>query len=199
MDNQEIFEKIAATYDSEERQKVNEQIVKEINKNLEAVDSKGTLLDFGCGTGEIGLKFLEQFTNVLFLDASKNMLAIVEAKLAALSSKKGQTLLADGRSGDSELADCIIVSQVLLHIVDTEEILRHLARMLKEQGTLLIVDYDKNPDVHSDKIHNGFDQQELAKCLKKIGFSTVVSHNFYQQDQLLMGKPATLFIMKAHK
>lgn len=190
MANKDIFDKMANSYDSEDRLEVGSHIIREAQKHVAQLETKNTLIDFGCGTGEIGLNFIQDFNQVLFLDVSENMLNVVEEKLAAAVIKNGKTMLIDEISNFRVEADCIIVSQVLLHIPDTEAVLTSLFHMLKTEGSLLIVDFDKNELVQSALVHNGFDQNKLADQLKKLGFSKVHSEIFFERDQLFMGQAA---------
>lgn len=199
MSNKEIFDKMAKTYDSKDRLMVIEEISRELKKAIKGLPSTKRLVDFGCGTGEIGLRFSEDFDEVFFLDVSQNMLDVVREKLHDRSIENGTTQLIDEETQLVREVDCIIVSQVLLHIPDTKAVIAQLFEMLKENGTLFIVDFDENKFVESDRIHTGFNQSNLIDLLKDTGFSQVNAHLFYERENLLMKQKAALFLMEAHK
>jgi 2-polyprenyl-3-methyl-5-hydroxy-6-metoxy-1,4-benzoquinol methylase len=95
--------------------------------------------------------------------------------------------------------DYIFAVQVLLHIQNTHDLLQKLHSMLKPGGHLIVVDFDQNPAVVSDLVHNGFIQSELAEQVKTIGFKDVVHRTFYRGKAIFMNQDASLFIMDAKK
>lgn len=77
-------------------------------------------------------------------------------------------------------ADYVFIAQVLLYINDIELILSKLYEVLNPRGPLLIVDFDKNEKVISDKGYNGFDQEELIILMTKIGFKEKLYKGVYR-------------------
>jgi hypothetical protein len=45
-------------------------------------------------------------------------------------------------------------------------------------GHLLIVDFNKNEEIVSDMVHNGFDQVKLSDLMTKIGYKDIKSKLF---------------------
>jgi len=86
-----------------------------------------------------------------------------------------------------------------LHIHDIELVLSRLYEVLKESGHLLIVDFDKNKEIVSDMVHNGFDQIELTERMTKIGYREIHSKTFYTGSKIFMGCDASLFILDSQK
>ncbi|MDR7317161.1 hypothetical protein [Brevibacillus nitrificans] len=91
------------------------------------------------------------------------------------------------------------MAQVLLHIKDVEFVLSRLFDVLKEGGHLLIVDFDKNENVASDIVHNGFHQAELTEMMSKIGYKKIQSKTFYRGSKIFMGQDASMFILDSQK
>jgi len=200
MGNTEKFEMIADKYDTPERiqiAKVSSNAIREY-----VVDAKSkSAIDFGCGTGLVGMNLLNDFSSMLFLDTSQNMIHQIEHKISSSNIQNAATLCFDFEKDHlSDLqADYIFMTQVLLHINDIELILSRLYETLNEHGHLLIVDYNKNEKVTSDMVHNGFDQTELAAVMTKIGYREIQSKTFYTGSKIFMGQDASLFVLDSQK
>jgi len=91
------------------------------------------------------------------------------------------------------------MAQVLLHINDVEAVLSRLYDVLNVGGHLIIVDFNKNEEVVSDMVHNGFDQEKLRDLMTKIGYRDIQSKTFYTGSKMFMGKDASLFILDSKK
>lgn len=200
MGNTDKFEMIANSYDNPERihiAKVSSDAIREY-----VVDAKSkNAIDFGCGTGLVGMNLLNEFNSMLFLDTSPNMINQINQKIAIFKIQNADTVCFDfEKKGLSDLhADYIFMAQVLLHIHDVEFVLSRLFDVLNDGGHLLIVDFDKNEEVVSDLVHNGFHQDELADIMTKIGFRNIQSKTFYSGSKIFMGQDASMFILDSQK
>ncbi|MDR0382295.1 MAG: class I SAM-dependent methyltransferase [Oscillospiraceae bacterium] len=193
MGNEAKFDSIAARYDTRERIAIAAVIADKIRAHVgEAADK--TMMDYGCGTGLVGLSLLDVFKSVLFVDASEKMTAAVAAK-----SARSQTLCADIMTSDIPAADCIILVQVLLHEHDTRTLLSRLQSALTGGGHLLVVDFDLNERVSHPDVHNGFDKKLLRGMLTELGYSVSFAETFYHGKEMFMGQDASLFLLDAEK
>ncbi|MBJ6362562.1 class I SAM-dependent methyltransferase [Paenibacillus sp. GCM10012307] len=200
MGNTDKFEMIANVYDTPERiqtAKVSSDAIREYV--VDATSKKA--IDFGCGTGLVGMNLANEFHSILFLDTSPNMINQIEQKIADFNIRNADTLCFDfEKEGFSELsADYIFMAQVLLHIDDYEFVLARLFNVLNDGGHLLIVDFNQNENIVSDIVHNGFDQAELADIMMKIGYKTIQSKTFYTGSKIFMGQDASMFVLDAQK
>lgn len=91
------------------------------------------------------------------------------------------------------------MSQVLLHINDVKLVLSRLYDVLNVGGHLIIVDFNRNEEVASDMVHNGFDQVELIDLMTKVGFKEIQSKTFYTGSKIFMNHGASLFILDSQK
>ncbi|MFV0395951.1 MAG: class I SAM-dependent methyltransferase [Coprobacillaceae bacterium] len=200
MGNIEIFDQIAKTYNTPDRIKISIACANEIRKYLVDGNNKSAI-DFGCGTGLVGLPLANEFQSILFVDASKNMIQYVKEKIKENNINNAEGIAFDLEENQKEIepVDYIIVVQVLLHIQDTDAILSKLHSLLKKDGHLIIIDFNKNDLVNSEMVHNGFEQKELKSILKKIGYQDISSDTFYQGKEIFMKQDASLFIMDARK
>lgn len=194
------FDLIAKRYDTEERIQGANIIADKLRTYIQNSAEK-TAIDYGCGTGLVGLQLTDLFQSVLFIDSSGPMIEQLDQKIKAAGIENARTLCCDlAQAEQSGLqADYIILSQVLLHIKDTEVILSRLFHLLNTGGHLLIVDFNKEESIISDEIHNGFVQEELFALLKKIGFSKTKAETFHHGKNLLMNQEASLFILDSKK
>jgi ubiquinone/menaquinone biosynthesis C-methylase UbiE len=200
MGNTDKFEMIANIYDTPERIQIAKVSSNAIREYL--VDSKNKdAIDFGCGTGLVGMNLLSDFHSILFLDTSQNMINQIRQKITGSNIQNAATLCFDlEKERLSDLhADYIFMAQVLLHIKDIELVLSRLYEVLKESGHLLIVDFNTNENIVSDMVHNGFDQIELTDIMTKIGYRDIQSKTFYTGSKMFMGYDASLFILDSQK
>ncbi|WP_103109268.1 class I SAM-dependent methyltransferase [Brevibacillus reuszeri] len=200
MGNTDKFEMIANIYDTPERIHIAKESADAIREYIGDATSKNAI-DFGCGTGLVGMNLLKDFHSVLFLDTSENMINQVREKISDFDIQNVDTLCFDfEKEALPDLhVDYIFMAQVLLHIHDVEFVLSRLFDVLNEGGRLLIVDFDKNDKVVSDIVHNGFDQVELTDIMTKIGYRNIQSKTFYNGSKIFMGQDASMFILDSHK
>lgn len=200
MGNTDKFEMIANVYDTPERIQIAKISSDAIQEYLVDTKTKNAI-DFGCGTGLVGMNLLNNFSSILFLDTSQNMINQIKQKVSDLNIQNADTVCFDfEKQSLSDLnADYIFMVQVLLHISDAEIVLSRLYDVLNEGGHLLIVDFNKNEQIVSDIVHNGFDQIELANIMTKIGYKNVQSKTFYTGSKIFMGQDASMFILDSQK
>ncbi|MGX7151068.1 class I SAM-dependent methyltransferase [Enterococcus ureasiticus] len=195
-----IFDRIAQHYDSPKQLELASIITKGIQTELGDTTGK-TGLDYGCGTGLIGLQISDEFEEMLFVDPSKEMIHVVDQKIAQMNRINVKTVVGSFSNEDTLniKADLIIVSLVLLHVPDTLDILKSLYQALNPKGHILVVDFDKNENINHEKVHNGFSQLELKTQLEKIGFKSISSRTFYHGQNIFMNQDASMFILNAEK
>lgn len=199
MGNTEAFEQIAEKYDTTERIEIAKMISNAIREYITDGKNKSAI-DFGCGTGLVGIELINEFKSVLFLDTAQSMLDQITQKIAVSEIKNAEILCFDFETNiRSDLhADYIFMAQVLLHIKEIQPVLSRLYEVLNPEGHLLI-DFDKNEAIESDLVHNGFNQTELSERLSEIGYRKIQSKTFYSGEKIFMGKDASLFILDAQK
>jgi ubiquinone/menaquinone biosynthesis C-methylase UbiE len=163
METNDIFEQMASRYDTEDRVNMAKIIVQAVRSEL--VDTKGkTALDYGCGTGLVGFGLIDLFQSMLLVDASTQMIEQVKRKIENGRFESASTLCSDFLvEAPTIQVDYVIMSQVLLHIKDSRFILTRLYGILKKDGHLIIVDFDKNENIISDKVHPGFEAERVDR------------------------------------
>lgn len=197
MANIEQFNKIADKYETEQRAGLLALFAKLVASN--AVE--GNLLDFGCGTGNLGLSLCHQFNEVYLLDPAVAMQTIVCNKIAD-NSLDNCYVLGDDLERDGMLDysfNNIVIAQVLLHIPEYQVLLDKLYKCINPGGKIFIFDYYLNSNVSSALVHNGFDIEQLSSCLKGNGFKKITIEAVYEDDSLLLGGYGQLFMLQANK
>ena len=81
MGNTELFDRMAQQYETPERMQIAKICAARIKEVLDGAKDK-TAIDFGCGTGMVGMELLAEFKSMLFLDSAEKMIAIVDEKIA---------------------------------------------------------------------------------------------------------------------
>jgi ubiquinone/menaquinone biosynthesis C-methylase UbiE len=200
MGNIDIFEMMANRYDTAERIQIAKITSGAIREYLVDANDK-IAIDFGCGTGLVGMNLLNEFNSMIFLDPSEAMINQIKQKIADFNIKNADILCFDfEKNAQTDLhADYIFMSQVLLHINDIELVLSRLYNVLNEGGHLLIIDFNKNKEIISDMVHNGFDQEELTDLMSRIGYRKIQSKTIYTGSKIFMNHDASLFILDSQK
>lgn len=173
------FDKAAGDWDDEPRRVA---LMKAIGKAIlqEARPTREmNVLDYGCGTGLIGLFLLPHVHTVTGADSSLGMLEVLRDKITAggVENMKAIELDLEQDLLHSTRYDMIVVGMVMHHVKDTEKVLRAFHDLLVPGGTLCLADLDTEPGTfhpaEMDDIvhHHGFNRERLERQLADVGFS----------------------------
>jgi ubiquinone/menaquinone biosynthesis C-methylase UbiE/DNA-binding transcriptional ArsR family regulator len=101
------------------------------------------MIDLGTGTGRMLELLKDHYRRGIGIDASREMLAVARAKLAAASIAHAQVRLGDIADLDPAAgrADLIIIHQVLHYFDDPGRALLQASRILRPGGEMLVVDF----------------------------------------------------------
>lgn len=194
-----VFEQMAKRYDTEERIELAKVVSTEVRKKLEDAKTK-TLIDYGSGTGLVGLEIADLVESVLLIDASEQMTAVAKSKIEQQELTNVSAVHADfTKEAPTVKADIVMMSLVLLHIPNTKEILQQIYTMLNDEGTLLIVDFDKNEAISHPLVHNGFSHDALKALLKEVGFQSSTIETFHYGKNVFMNQDASMFMAESIK
>jgi ubiquinone/menaquinone biosynthesis C-methylase UbiE len=199
METKEIFDRMASRYDTAERIEMAEIIAGAIRAELMDTFDKSAM-DYGCGTGLIGLDLIALFKSMLFVDVSAQMIEQVKRKIEEANIGMAHTLCSDFCAEFPQVqVDYILMVQTLLHVSDYSLLLNRLYDALNPGGHLFIVDFDKNERVESDMVHGGFLQADLVQELEQIGFASADARTFFHGKNVFMNHDASLFLLTAAK
>lgn len=186
-----VFEQLAKKYDTPERIELANIVVKEVRKELRNSSSK-SIIDYGSGTGLVGLSLADLVDSVLLVDSSKQMVDVAHSKILRGKISNADVLCDFTEETPEIKTDIVVMSLVLLHIPDTKKILQTLFNILHKGGKLLIVDFNKNDKINHPKVHNGFTHEELKNILSEVGFETNKVETFYYGENIFMNQDASM-------
>jgi len=156
----------------------------ELNKIV--LDHSGlAILEFGCGTGLVRLRYAVKAASLDMVDASPAMLDVLRAKEEARASHvtvhEGTLSMLVGRAVAPESVDWVISNMALHHVEDIPALIGELHRLIKPGGRVTIGELEAEPGTfHAPDMvpHNGFDPHELSRLFEKGGFTLNKTHTF---------------------
>ena len=145
-----------------------------LNKDL-------VIMDFGCGTGILGLNLINNVKKVIFLDSSKGMIKQVQKGLLEKKVFNYEIIEGDIDKYKGDKIDLILVANVFHHIEDINYVIVKFSNILKKGGKVLVVDlFETAYDFHGGSApHNGFKPENVVKLFKNNNFTKVKHENFY--------------------
>jgi len=147
------------------------------------------LLDFGCGTGLLGLQFSGRISGLVGLDTSSGMVDQFNAKAPKGFSAEVRDL--GTNPWDRNPFDSVVSAMALHHCEHPLSIMKALADCLKPGGWLALADLDEEDgSFHTDNtsvFHHGFAQSQLLDWGRELGLLPISSdlvHHFDKNDRL---------------
>lgn len=197
--NEKIFNEMAKRYDNEERRHLAGVILNELKQHLGETEDK-VLLDYGAGTGLLGLELTGSFQKVHAADVSSEMVKVLKEKIALGNIENAEAHEMNLLESDTVIkADIIIMSLVLLHVKNHQKLIQKLYDTLADGGEAYIVDFDKNDKVTHPKVTNGFTHENLKEMMENAGFKNVKVKNFYEGKEIFVKTDATVLMASGEK
>ena len=139
------------------------------------------VLDFGCGTGLVGLHFAPFVGRLVMVDSSPGMLNELHKKLSilALDTTKVELLSDIAKHKENDI-DLIVSMMTLHHIEDVSALLAVFFNKLNKDGYIAIGDLMlEDGSFHDEYVpHYGFDPQDICAKLIAQGFQLVQCASF---------------------
>jgi len=133
--------RIAESYDRDGEYVVGRRIVQLIEEALLNEKSLGNVLECGCGTGYFTKAIASNARNVVACDISNEMLEVARVQLREFKNVTIQKADCRNTSFPAESFDSVFLVN-LIHVVDNPlEHLRESHRILRDKGTLIVVDF----------------------------------------------------------
>lgn len=156
------------------------------DKILDCVELANTdvIMDFGCGTGLVGLNIAPFVKKVIGADLSSKMLEAFKTKAQSgnLSNVEAMHLEVDSDFSHLEL-DVIVSAMAMHHIENPSKQFGKFSKAIKSGGILAIADLAKEDGKFHENnegvYHFGFSQDELNSFFEDNGFeqpTIVVAH-----------------------
>ena len=132
--------------------------------------------DLGAGTGPFVVPFAKAVPSgtVYAVDVDSGFLPIIDAKVRAAGVGNARSVL--GAFGDPKLpssVDVAFMHDVLHHIADRPGYLKSLAKYLKPDARVAIIDYEPARSPHRDQPALVVSKDDARRLFAEIGFTTV--------------------------
>ncbi len=184
---QDDFAARAAKWDQQPERLATARAFLEASAKLAGKRLEGRVLDFGAGTGLIGLPLAARARRVDFVDTSEGMLEVLRGKIAAQGLANTATHLGElGELDELSLPqggfDAILTNNALHHVADIPPLLARLAALLAPGGALLVGDVaEEDGSFHAPNLvpHNGFRPAAVEAMLEAEGLrvAATVQHH----------------------
>ena len=172
------FDSRARTWDDDpaKRQRA-ERVAAAIASRVPALANK-SVLEYGAGTGLLGLALRPLVAEVTLADVSHGMLEVANEKIAASGFHNVRTLPLDLSSGaiPNLRFDIVCTLMTLHHIPNTDAVLDAFWRLVSSRGFVCIADLDREDgSFHGAGFvgHKGFERIDLGARLVRTGFRDV--------------------------
>lgn len=201
------FDAKAADWDKNNGRRIlAEKITAVLSKLLQ--DKQVRAMEFGCGTGLVGLGLGQFFTAMTAVDTSKEMIRVLTAKLKEKNITHITAVQQDiVEQPLEERFQLVFTAMALHHVQDSDKALQAMAQHLEPEGMLVIADLDESKhSFHDDRshgfTHNGFNRQTLAEKLQAMGFSVPEFfdvHTILRRDKTGKEHPFSVFLLRCSK
>lgn len=170
------FDEVASTWDDDPSKLKRAAAV--ASAIIERTSPGGNWLDYGAGTGTLGLALLDHADQVVLADSSQGMLSAARAKIAASGLQGRVSVLdLDLASQDAEAAsfDGVATLLALHHIDNAGEVVGKMATALRPGGWLAVADLDaEDGSFHLGghgivPAHHGFQRTQVAEWFAAAG------------------------------
>ncbi len=140
-------------------------------------DSRWTVGDLGCGTGQVSAAVAPFVAHVIAVDGSAAMLQAAKKRLQGLDNIELRRGELEALPIDDGRLDAATLMLVLHHVPEPERALADVARVLKPGGRLLIVDmlpHDReNYRQQMGHVWLGFSDEHVRRMLQGAGFDHI--------------------------
>jgi ubiquinone/menaquinone biosynthesis C-methylase UbiE len=172
------FDARAATWDDDPTKRERAQAVADAIVGHVPLAPSMRLLEYGCGTGQLGFMLRPHVGAVTLADVSDGMLAVAAARIAAAGDPAMRAVKLDLVTDPlpRERYDVVCSLMTLHHIPDTAAILARFRAVLARPGFLCIADLDaEDGSFHGPGFdgHLGFDRAALGAMAHAAGFDAV--------------------------
>lgn len=198
----EHFDKAAADWDTKPRRV---QLAEKISGAIARLplSQEMNAMEYGCGTGLVGLSLAPSLKWLTSIDTSQGMLDTLQKKITEQGIKNVTPLCCDLLADDyNQSHDLIFCAMTLHHIKDAEGLLRRLANLLHPGGYLAVADLaEEDGSFHDPEakgiMHHGFNSQRLTAILTDVGCTDIKNEIIHTITK--GGRPYPVFLLTAHR
>jgi trans-aconitate methyltransferase len=200
----ERFSKMAAGYDKKLRRR---QLAESISTAIAKLPLTKAMdgMEFGCGTGLVGMLLAPKLGTLTALDTSQGMLDVLQQKIDAQCLDNVQCLNTDiFQKNHKQRYDLIICSMTLHHLQDTTGLLQRFMELLNPGGYLAIADlYLEDGTFHDASaegiFHTGFNTDVLRSILGGFHMESIQIEHVHTIKKEKTGNEYPVFLLTACK
>jgi ubiquinone/menaquinone biosynthesis C-methylase UbiE len=203
----EYFDQKAVNWDNDPKRLERAAVIaKEIVEAVPGLEGMNGF-EYGCGTGLLSFNLRKHLRRIVLGDNSNGMLEVLQQKILQNNVSNMETMNIDLEKESLPTGEygIIYTLMTLHHINDIDKVAGEFHKALKSPGYLCIADLDEEDgSFHGSDFtgHNGFNRQELAERLRKLGFGEVSSKLCYEVVKTSsegITKKYPVFLMTARK
>ena len=185
-----------------EQRPISQQLASSIPAAIEQaiiLQPQQRLLDFGAGTGLLSAALATQVAEIVALDTSDAMLAVLTEKQLPNVRIVNQDIFA----GLADQFDGVVSCMAVHHVADTAGLFQVFFQQLVSGGFIAIADLDQEDgSFHGDNEgkgvkHLGFDRQQLTTILQDIGYQDIAFNTAVNIEK--DGRNYPVFLLIARK
>ena len=169
------FDARARTWDADPQKLMRAQRVADLIAQAIPGLSRMTVLEYGSGTGLLGLALRGRVAYLTLADSSAEMTAVAREKIATLGAAEVTAVQLDLTSGAPYAAqhDLVCTLLTLHHVADVPALLARFHGLVRPGGYLAVADLDAEDGSfhgHGFDGHDGFRREEIVAWLTAAGF-----------------------------
>ncbi len=148
------------------------------------------VVDLGCGSGFFTVPLAKKAAKVYAIDVQKEMLEVLEQKIQSHRIMNIEPLLsrADDIPLESETVDLVVSINTLHEFDNRDRTIGEMRRILKPNGTALIVDFKKQNTGFGPPVDVRVSEKQAVRLFKKHGFKLLNVKNLQYHYLLLFHK-----------
>ena len=191
-ETEQYWSRFPDTYDKKMEYVVGQELLAEIIQELNRLPELGELVEFGCGTGIYTETIVPKTKSMFATDLSDSLLAVARTRIGDHPKVTIQKENCMATSFPSEAMDSVFMAN-LIHVIESPSTLLHECyRILRTDGTVVIVTFTDHGMKLWEKIKMG------VRFLKSWGKPPAHTHSFSPEDLASMVKDAG-FTIKTSK
>ncbi len=188
---EEYWSRFPDTYDKKMAYVVGDELREAIIQELNRLPELGEMVEFGCGTGVFTETIVKKTKSMIATDLSDNLLAVAKTRLGNHPKVKFQKENCMATSFPPKALDAVFMANVIHIIESPNTLLQECYRILRDNGTIVIVSFTDHgmkiwekikmglrfarswgkPPAHTHTLSPG----SLASMVKKAGFTIETS------------------------
>lgn len=134
----------AKNFDELQRYIVGEETENQIKNQLASLNNLGNVLELGCGNGKLTVSIAPNSKHITATDISQEMLQVAKARLTTFDNITVQQADCYATDYDDNSFDTLFMANLIHGIAKPEQALNEALRLLKPNGSLIILSYTKD-------------------------------------------------------